>query len=73
MAVLLYVVFITGGPRVFLGRLWPYPRKTIPKHSGTGIYGHGHGVRSGSHVPEGIAGYGISHHEGIGIWIKKQT
>jgi len=66
-------VFITGSPGVFLGRPWPYLRKTVPEHLGTGIYGHGHGVRSGSHVPKGIAGYGILHHEGIRIWIKKQT
>jgi len=66
-------VFVTGGPGVFLGRLWPYPRKTVPERSGMGIYGYGYGVRSASRVPEGIAGYGILCHEGIRIWIKNRT
>ena len=66
-----HIVFIMGGPRVFLGHLWLYPRKTVPECSGTGIYGYGYRVWLGSHVPEGIVGYGISRHEGIRIWIKQ--
>ena len=66
-------MFVTGGRGVFLGRPWLYPRKTVPECLGIGIYGYGYRVWSGSHVPEGIVGYGILCHEGIRIWIKKQT
>jgi hypothetical protein len=31
-----FVVFVTGGPGVFLGHPWPYLSKTIPKGSGVG-------------------------------------
>jgi hypothetical protein len=53
-----------GGPRFFLGHPCPYLRKTAPGHSGMGN-GHGHSVQSGSHIPKGISGYGISGHIGI--------
>jgi hypothetical protein len=52
----------TGGPGVFLGHPYPYPRKTVPGHSGMGNYGHGHRDHSGSHVPKGISGYRFSSH-----------
>jgi hypothetical protein len=51
-----------GGSRVFLGHPYPYPGKTIPRCSGMGNHGHGHGDHSGSRVPEGILGYGFSSH-----------
>jgi hypothetical protein len=55
----------TGSPEVFLGHLCLYPRKTIPGCLGVGNYGHGHGVHSGSRVPEGILGYRILSHVGV--------
>jgi hypothetical protein len=55
----------TGSPGVFLGHPCPYPRKTVPGRSGAGNYGHGHGVHSGSRVPEGISGYRILSHVGV--------
>jgi hypothetical protein len=57
-----HVGICTGGPGVFLGHPYLYPGKTVPGCSGAGNYGHGHGDHSGSHVPEGISGYGFSSH-----------
>jgi hypothetical protein len=62
------------------GRPWGIfgPPVAVPEKNCTRMlrhrnYGYGYRVWLGSHVPEGIVGYGILCHEGIRIWIKKQN
>ncbi len=56
-----------GGPRVFLGHLCLFPRKTLPECSGMGNYSHGHRDQLGFCVLEGILGYGYLSHVGIAL------
>src|SRR5277367_4938447 len=54
---ILYVEIGTGNPGVFRGYPYPYPRKPIPQHWGTGFTGLGSGVRTGLRVLRGFMGF----------------
>jgi hypothetical protein len=60
-----------GSPGVFLGHLCPYPKKTVPKHLGMGICGHGHGFWLRFCVSKGIMGYRILSHKMASGYDKK--